>query len=47
MFRKVDPEVDGPAPVEDSVSAMLERIETLTEANSGTFVTHRGDEQWF
>jgi hypothetical protein len=47
-FHKIDPSVDGPIPVDQSVTAMLQVIQDLTEANSGKFVTHHGnDSQWF
>ncbi|KAL5387073.1 hypothetical protein DPSP01_003684 [Paraphaeosphaeria sporulosa] len=48
MFHKVDPKVEGPAPIEEAVSNMLRVIGKLNEADSGKFLTHYGDEeQWF
>lgn len=47
-FHKIDPSVNGPIPVDESVTAMLQVIENLTEANSGKFLTHHGnDDEWF
>jgi len=47
-FRKIDPSVNGPIPVDESVTAMLQVIQNLTEANSGKFLTHHGnDDEWF
>lgn len=48
MFHKVDPRVEGPAPIEEAVTNMLRVIRNLTEVDSGKFLTHHGDEeQWF
>lgn len=48
MFHKIDPNVEGPAPIEEAVDNMLNVIRNLTEADSGKFLTHHGDEQtWF
>ena len=48
MFHKVDPKVEGPAPIEEAVANMLRVIRNLTETDSGKFLTHHGDEeQWF
>ena len=47
-FHKIDPSVNGPIPVDESVSAMLKVIQNLTEASSGKFLTHHGnDDEWF
>ncbi|KEF52315.1 uncharacterized protein A1O9_11555 [Exophiala aquamarina CBS 119918] len=47
-FRKLDPSVNGPIPVDESVTAQLRVIQSLTEANSGKFVSHHGDSKdWF
>jgi hypothetical protein len=47
-FHKIDPSVNGPIPVDESVTAMLQVIQNLTEANSGKFLTHHGnDDEWF
>jgi hypothetical protein len=43
MFHKLDPKVDGPAPVDEAVNNMLQVIQGLTEADSGKFLTHHGD----
>jgi len=42
MFHRLDPNVDGPAPVDEAVSNMLKVIRSLTEADSGKFLTHHG-----
>lgn len=48
MFHKVDPKVEGPAPIEKAVADMLRVIGNLTQADSGKFLTHHGDEEtWF
>jgi len=48
MFHKIDPKVEGPTPVEEAVDNMLRVIRNLTEADSGKFLTHYGDEKhWF
>jgi hypothetical protein len=47
MFRKMDPKVDGPIPVEKSVSAQLKLVRELSAEDSGKFKTHNGNEEWF
>ncbi|EXJ69285.1 uncharacterized protein A1O5_07321 [Cladophialophora psammophila CBS 110553] len=47
-FRKLDPSVNGPISVDESVTHQLQVIQSLTEANSGKFVTHHGNhDEWF
>jgi NAD(P)-dependent dehydrogenase (short-subunit alcohol dehydrogenase family) len=47
-FHKLDPDVEGPAPVEEAVANQLRVIKGLTEADGGKFLTHHGDETtWF
>lgn len=47
-FRKLEPSVDGPIPVHEAVSAMLQVITALTDADSGKSVTLRGETGgWF
>ena len=46
-FHKLDPSVTGPITVEEAVTAQLQVIQSLTEANSGKFLTHRGNDEWF
>jgi len=46
-FHKIDPTVDGPISVEESVTEQLQVIQSLTEASSGKFLTHRGNNNWF
>lgn len=47
-FRKLDQSVNGPISVDESVTDMLQVIQSLTEANSGKFVTHHGNnDEWF
>jgi hypothetical protein len=46
-FHKLDPSVNGPIPIAESVSAQLQQLQNLTVENSGMFVTHRGNENWF
>ncbi|EXJ77313.1 hypothetical protein A1O3_09539 [Capronia epimyces CBS 606.96] len=47
VFRKIDPTVDGPISVDESVTDQLQVVQNLTEADSGKFVTHRGNNNWF
>jgi hypothetical protein len=48
MFHKVDPKVEGPAEIAEAVANMLRVVRNLTEADSGKFLTHHGDEgTWF
>lgn len=48
MFHKVDPTVEGPISIEDSVSLQLKAIQSLNDTNSGKFLTHHGDDDtWF
>jgi hypothetical protein len=42
VFHKLDPKVDGPAPVDEAVTNMLQVIQSLSEADSGKFLTHHG-----
>jgi hypothetical protein len=47
-FRKLDQSVNGPIPVEESVTSQLQVIQSLTEANSGKYLSHRGNnDDWF
>ncbi|KIW62328.1 hypothetical protein PV04_10509 [Phialophora macrospora] len=46
-FHKVDPSVTGPISVEQSVTDQLQVIQNLTEADSGKFVSHHGNNDWF
>jgi hypothetical protein len=48
LFRKIDPSVNGPAPINERVTEMLQVIQSLTEADSGKFLTHHGNNnEWF
>lgn len=48
LFHKLDPNVEGPSPVDRSVGDQLQVIQSLTEADSGKFLTHHGDTRtWF
>lgn len=48
MFRKLDPNVNGPIEIEESVSGQLQVIRDLTEENSGKYLSHHGDNiNWF
>ncbi|KAH7330059.1 hypothetical protein BKA65DRAFT_49551 [Rhexocercosporidium sp. MPI-PUGE-AT-0058] len=42
LFHKLDPNVTGPAPVDEAVINMLQVIQSLTEDDSGKFLTHHG-----
>ncbi len=42
LFHKLDPTVNGPAPVDEAVTNMLQVVQSLTEADSGKFLTHHG-----
>ncbi|PVH98336.1 NAD(P)-binding protein [Periconia macrospinosa] len=46
-FHKLDPTVTGPIPVETSVAAQLKLVKNLTAEDSGKFVTHNGNSEWF
>lgn len=46
-FHKLDESVDGPISVDESVTAQLQVIQSLDEAASGKFSTHRGNNDWF
>ncbi|RMZ75560.1 hypothetical protein DV737_g5233, partial [Chaetothyriales sp. CBS 132003] len=46
-FRKLDPSVNGPIPVDESITDQLQVIQSLKEADSGKFVTHHGNNDWF
>ncbi|KAK4941754.1 hypothetical protein LTR10_018358 [Elasticomyces elasticus] len=47
-FRKLNPNVNGPASVNESVTNQLQVIQSLTEATSGKFLTHHGNsDEWF
>lgn len=47
-FHKLDPAVEGPIPVADSVAAQLKVIRNLAVEDSGRVLTHRGDaNSWF
>lgn len=43
LFHKIDTKVEGPAPVDEAVGNMLQVIQNLTEADSGKFLTHHGE----
>lgn len=48
MFHKADPNVEGPISINDSVALQMKAIQSLTDANSGKFLTHHGDDDtWF
>ena len=48
MFHKADPNVEGPMSVNESITLQLKAIQSLTDANSGKFLTHHGDDDtWF
>ncbi|KAL2060009.1 hypothetical protein VTL71DRAFT_9831 [Oculimacula yallundae] len=42
LFNKLDPNVTGPAPVDEAASNILQVVKSLTEADSGKFLTHHG-----
>ena len=46
-FHKLDQSVNGPISVDESVTDQLQVIQSLTEANSGKFLTHHGNNDWF
>lgn len=46
-FHKLDPSVTGPIPVNESVTEQIKVINSLTQENSGKFVGHRGNVEWF
>ncbi|KAI1623185.1 hypothetical protein EDD37DRAFT_682688 [Exophiala viscosa] len=47
-FRKLSPSVNGPISVNESVTDQLQVIRSLTEANSGKFLSHHGNhDEWF
>ena len=47
-FHKLDPNVQGPIPVDASVQAQLKLIRGLTAEDSGKVLTHNGDaDTWF
>ncbi|EXJ56769.1 hypothetical protein A1O7_07113 [Cladophialophora yegresii CBS 114405] len=47
-FHKIDPTVEGPISVDESVTDQLQVIQNLTEADSGKFLTHHGNhDEWF
>jgi hypothetical protein len=46
-FHKIDPTVEGPIPVAESVSEQLRVIQNLTVEDSGKFLTHHGNDVWF
>jgi hypothetical protein len=48
MFHRLDPKVEGPIPVDESVTAMLQVVRGLTATDSGKFLTHHGNnDEWF
>lgn len=47
IFHKVYPELKGQISVEDSVRMQLETIDNLTLEQSGQFLSHHGDKNWF
>lgn len=46
-FRRIEPGLEGMISTEESVRDMLGVIEGLTAQESGRFVSHHGDENWF
>jgi hypothetical protein len=47
-FHKLDRSVNGPIPINEAVTDMLQVIQSLTEETSGKFVTHHGNsDEWF
>jgi len=46
-FRKLDPSVNGPISVDESVAAQLQVIQGLTEVDSGKSLSHHGNNDWF
>ncbi|KAJ3544368.1 hypothetical protein NM208_g3088 [Fusarium decemcellulare] len=46
-FHKLDQTVTGPISVHQSVTDQLQVIQGLTEVNSGKFLTHHGNNDWF
>jgi len=47
-FHKLDQSVTGPISVDESVTDMLQVIQSLTEANSGKYLSHHGNnDEWF
>lgn len=47
-FRKMEPSLNEMITPEESVIAQLEVIKGLGAANSGAFISHRGDNKsWF
>ena len=42
LFHKLDPNVTGPAPVDETAARIVQVIQNLTEADSGKFLTHKG-----
>lgn len=48
MVHKADPNVEEPISVNDSVALQLKVIQSLTDADSGKFLTlHGDDDTWF
>ena len=46
-FRKADPNLKGPISVEESVTGQIEVIEGLSAEQSGRFLSHHGNRDWF
>lgn len=46
-FQKIDPNVKGMISVKESVEAQVEVIKNLTPAQSGMFLSHHGNREWF
>jgi hypothetical protein len=46
-FHKLDESVEGPISVDESITSQLKVIQNLTEADSGKFLSHRGNNEWF
>jgi len=46
-FRKVDPRLEGMVGVEESVRDQLTVIEGLGIEDSGRFMSHHGNRDWF
>lgn len=47
QFQKLEPNLQGPLTVEDSVRMQLEIVGKLDDTLSGSFVSHHGNKYWF
>ena len=47
QFQKVDPDVKGMISVEQSVIDQLAVVNRVTMENTGKFVSHHGNRDWF